>query len=205
MTKIIVPLPTSPFLAPGQVKGTQVVSREWQRFFTLLLEAVGGDTNIIIDTDVLVPPADPNTGIQTVGPFDLSGADAGEIEALRAQVNGLDPQATPPQGDALLVRFLSEVTPFGMPPTELGHLEAAKNAGYRIAASGNAVLVAGTVTVSNVNANSANEFLLTAKVVGGTQGILSVGTVTANVSFVINSSNAADTSTVSWCILKAIG
>jgi hypothetical protein len=73
-----------------------------------------------------------------------------------------------------------------------------------IVATGHATLVAGTVTVPNAFADSANEFQLTAKVVGGTQGILSVGTVVLNTSFVINSSNAADTSTVSWAIIQPI-
>lgn len=73
-----------------------------------------------------------------------------------------------------------------------------------IAATGNATLVAGTVTVNNVNADSANQFVLSVKVAGGTQGFLSVGTVVLNASFVINSTNAADTSTVSWAIIQPI-
>lgn len=74
-----------------------------------------------------------------------------------------------------------------------------------IVAFGNVDLVAGTATVNTAAANDANEFQLTAKAVSGSQGMLSVGTVIANTSFVINSSNAGDTSTVSWAILKPTG
>lgn len=69
---------------------------------------------------------------------------------------------------------------------------------------GQATLVAGTVTVSTTAVSSTtSRIFLTCAVVGGTQGILSVGAVTNATSFVINSSNAGDTSTVNWLILDA--
>jgi hypothetical protein len=43
---------------------------------------------------------------------------------------------------------------------------------------------------------------LTNSTVGGTVGTLSVGTITAGVSFVINSSSATDTSQVNWLIIN---
>ncbi len=67
---------------------------------------------------------------------------------------------------------------------------------------GRATLVAGTVTVSTTFASANCEFLLTHRVAGGTLGTLSVGTITAGDSFVINSSNAADTSEVTWILIK---
>lgn len=67
--------------------------------------------------------------------------------------------------------------------------------------AGKAVLVGGTVTVNNTKIAASSIVMLTAQVAGGVQGALSVGTVTAATSFVINSSNAADTSTVGWQIL----
>ncbi len=64
---------------------------------------------------------------------------------------------------------------------------------------GRATLVAGTVTVPCANVDSAlSEFTLTRRVAGGTVGDLSIGTVTTGVSFVINSSSATETSTISW-------
>lgn len=66
------------------------------------------------------------------------------------------------------------------------------------ASSGRAVLVAGTVTVNTGEVLTGDNILLTNVVVGGTVGVLSVGTIVNKTSFVINSSNAADTSTVYW-------
>lgn len=66
------------------------------------------------------------------------------------------------------------------------------------ALTGKAVLVAGTVTVSTVEVLTGDTILLTHVLVGGTIGIPSVGTIVNATSFVINSSNAADTGTVYW-------
>lgn len=71
-------------------------------------------------------------------------------------------------------------------------------AGTGFVATGSAVLIGGTVTVSSANVKSASIIFLTCLVAGGTQGFLSVGTITNGVSFVINSTNASDTSTISW-------
>lgn len=72
-------------------------------------------------------------------------------------------------------------------------------AGY----SGVETLVAGTVTVVNTNVPAAPAKILLSRVVaGGTLGHLSVGTVVANTSFVIDSSDAADTSQVLWVLIK---
>jgi hypothetical protein len=54
------------------------------------------------------------------------------------------------------------------------------------------------VTTTAVTASS--KILATTNTVGGTAGILTVPTRTAGVSFVITSTNAADTSTVDWAI-----
>ena len=67
---------------------------------------------------------------------------------------------------------------------------------------GTATLVAGTVTVNTTAVTAASVILATAKVVSGTQGILAISAQTAGVSFVITSSNVADTSTVNWTVLN---
>lgn len=64
--------------------------------------------------------------------------------------------------------------------------------------NGRAVLVAGTVTVSTAEVLSGDNIVLTRVVAGGTAGNLSVGTITAATSFVINSDNSSDTSTIYW-------
>jgi hypothetical protein len=66
--------------------------------------------------------------------------------------------------------------------------------------AGRAVLVGGTVTVSTTAVESNSLIQLTRCVTGGTVGHLSVGTVTADTSFVINSSSGTDTSTICWWV-----
>lgn len=70
--------------------------------------------------------------------------------------------------------------------------------------AGTATLTAGTVTVSSAAActiGTACTYQLTNCGTGGTVGVLSVGTITAGTSFVINSSSSTDTSTVCWEII----
>lgn len=72
---------------------------------------------------------------------------------------------------------------------------------------GVATLVAGTVTVTTSDITASSRVFLSVQVQGGTSGFLSLGTVTAGTSFVINSKDAAgtlvaDTSTVAWWIVE---
>lgn len=70
------------------------------------------------------------------------------------------------------------------------------------ATAGRNTLVAGTVTV-NTTAITANSIvLLTRNVAGGTVGDLSIGTRVAGTSFVINSANSLDTSSIGWMIIE---
>ena len=66
---------------------------------------------------------------------------------------------------------------------------------------GTATLVAGTVTVSSTEIQTGDTVMLTRKAIGGTVGQISLGTITNATSFVINSDNAADTSSVFWQIV----
>lgn len=83
---------------------------------------------------------------------------------------------------------------------------AARNPGATIAGyfveTGKAVLVGGTKTVTVADILSTDVILLTRQVTGGTVGNLSVGTVTEDTSFVINSDSATETSTISWAIVR---
>jgi len=67
---------------------------------------------------------------------------------------------------------------------------------------GTATLVAGTVTVSTTAALTASKIFVTVVTPGGVQGFLSVPTITNATSFVINSTSAAETSTVNWWIIN---
>jgi len=68
------------------------------------------------------------------------------------------------------------------------------------AENGTVALVAGTATVSSNIVPSGATISLTRQVTGGTVGHLTVGTITAGTSFVIDSSSATDTSTIFWKI-----
>lgn len=70
-----------------------------------------------------------------------------------------------------------------------------------VQASGVAQLVGGTATVNTPAANAANPILLTYYSLDGNVATLSYGTIVSGTSFVITSSNGADTNLVSWAIL----
>ncbi len=63
-------------------------------------------------------------------------------------------------------------------------------------------MTAGSITISTTAVAASSLIFLTHATVSGTQGILSVGTITAGTSFVINSSSALDVSTVNWWIIN---
>lgn len=63
-------------------------------------------------------------------------------------------------------------------------------------------MTAGSITISTTAVTANSLIFLTHATLGGTQGILSVGTITAGTSFVINSSSATDTGTVNWWIIN---
>lgn len=69
---------------------------------------------------------------------------------------------------------------------------------------GTAVLVLGTVTVSNTSVTANSRIFLTSQVDGGVIGSLRVSAKTVGTSFVITSSSALDTSTVAWMIVESI-
>jgi len=68
---------------------------------------------------------------------------------------------------------------------------------------GQAVLAAGTVTVNNTNITVADKIFLSVSLPGGTQGFLSYA-IAAGASFTITSTNALDTSTVEYFIVRQI-
>src|ERR1019366_7074511 len=65
--------------------------------------------------------------------------------------------------------------------------------------SGVAILTAGTVTVTSAKASAGNVILLTYYSIDGTLATVAYKTVVEATSFVIVSSNDADTNQVSWC------
>jgi flagellar assembly factor FliW len=69
---------------------------------------------------------------------------------------------------------------------------------------GVATLAAGTATVNTAAVKSNSRIMLTNQNPGGTVGFLHVSARTADTSFVITSSNAADTSDVAWVIINPL-
>lgn len=69
---------------------------------------------------------------------------------------------------------------------------------------GIAVLIAGTVTVSNTSVTANSRIFVTSQTDGGTPGGLRVSAKTVSTSFVIKSTSATDTSTVAWMIVESI-
>lgn len=78
------------------------------------------------------------------------------------------------------------------------------SAGTRNQPMGTAVLVAGTVTVTHTTVSANSRIIIWRQIAGGTLGHLSVGTITAGTDFVINSDNAADTSTIGYLVIEAL-
>jgi hypothetical protein len=70
------------------------------------------------------------------------------------------------------------------------------------ATMGTATMVGGTVTVSTTKVTANSRIFLTVDAPAGTLGSVYVSTRTASTSFVITSTSALDTSTVSWVILE---
>lgn len=68
--------------------------------------------------------------------------------------------------------------------------------------AGNAVLVAGTITVSNTTVTANTIVMLTRKTSGGTLGTAITYTVSAGASFTITSDSALDTSTFSYLLIE---
>ncbi len=67
---------------------------------------------------------------------------------------------------------------------------------------GTATLAAGTVTVANTSV-TANSKIFISDISGGANvGFLDIGVITAGVSFVVNSSNALDTSSFNYLIVE---
>lgn len=70
--------------------------------------------------------------------------------------------------------------------------------------AGVATLVAGTVEVATTAIKAGDKVRLTRQVTGGTEGHLTVGTVTAGTKFVIDSSSNSDTSQIFWEIVRPV-
>lgn len=70
------------------------------------------------------------------------------------------------------------------------------------ASVGSGTLASGTATILTTAVTASSLIFLTATSTSSNQGILSVGTLTAGTSFVVNSTNSLDTNTFNWWIVN---
>jgi len=99
---------------------------------------------------------------------------------------------TNPIGTVVLNNRTDRIDDAGTNSTKLGNIFS------NGPVSGKATLVAGTAKVNTAEVLPVDTITLTRSVAGGNVGHLSVGTIVAGTSFVINSSSPTDTSTIFW-------
>lgn len=135
----------------------------------------------------------------------LEGQGTGAVTSVSGTTNQIT--ATPSTGDVVLALAAPMTTPGAVSVTGNLTLNTAGNklnitTGTNASAGKSAAMTAGTITISTTAVTSSSLIFLTNAVVGGTPGILSVGTIVNGTSFVINSSSATDTSQVNWLIIN---
>lgn len=119
-----------------------------------------------------------------------SGDETAQLDLLSRSVDGSEPPSI-----NLRARLTSDDLRLGI---------ADDSAGARAQPMGTAVLVAGTVTVTHSTVTASSRIIIWRQVAGGTLGNLSVGAIVAGTSFVINSDNALDTSTVGYLVIEPL-
>lgn len=113
---------------------------------------------------------------------------------------GTESQATSLAGEIERLRFAIKEIKDSINGSSVAqwYTTAASGKYYR----GTAVLVAGTVTVSNTNVTANSIIELTGQNSSGTHGELTISARTAGTSFTISSSSGTDTRTVGWLMFE---
>lgn len=150
------------------------------------------------------------TGSSAVGMVDLSGTwnTSGSPTAIKLNITNTASGAA----SLLLDLQASTVSQFSVSKAGLLSTKAITMATASVFSvlsgtntrAGNAVLVAGTVTVSNTTVTANTLVMLTRKTSGGTLGTAITYTVSAGASFTINSDSALDTSTFSYFLIENV-
>lgn len=106
-----------------------------------------------------------------------------------------------PTFTALVEKIVSAIRTFTANVISVGNIKVDTTGADAMA--GRATLSGGTVTVATTKVKTGSIILLTP--IGATNaGLLSVGTITNNTSFVINSASGTDARVVCWTILEPI-
>ena len=171
-------------------------------------DAVSYAVNFRKSRGTVAAPTVITTGddLATISGFGYVGATNTYQEACRITFDSTGTISDSATGIGGIIRFLAATV--GAEPVECFQ---ARGGGISFpstgaaATVGNAVLVAGTVTVSTTAVNTADIVLLARKTSGGTLGTAITYTISDATSFTITSDSALDTSTFSWAIIKASG
>lgn len=184
------------------------VNRVWLKFFLNMFTLLGSGTTSITTEDLQLDPMSTNpTNIESL--LQELMVSLAPNQTFISETPDLSPQpaATQSQVDFdVFPSFTTGTFSEDVVSTSGDLIAQLPGKGLRIkegtnARMGRAVLAAGTITVSTTAVSSTSEIFLTNRITGGAIGSLSVGTVTAGTSFVINSTNVLDTSTVCWLIV----
>jgi hypothetical protein len=160
----------------------------------------GGWHLFIVDEKAITAPCE-NPGPGNVDPDTGGGGEVDEFnDKMALASNGTGTR------EVVSINSISQTTPGEFN----GGQTALENEGYSIKEGidwltanaikqrGTAVLVGGTVVVSNSQIEAASQIHVTTQTPGGTPGWLHISTRTAGTSFTILSSSGTDTSTVAW-------
>jgi hypothetical protein len=168
--------------------------------------------NTITNNTVTIFDPTPTTGFATLnlsataGPLDINiGSEVGGSSNFAIQNNTVGGNITlsvdPGTGEQAFVINGSDLTttlPQDLVMLPGAAIQIQHGSNQR---AGNAVLVAGTLEVSNSGVTANTIVMLTRKTAGGVIGDLTY-TLNAGTSFTINSANVADTSTVSYLLIE---
>lgn len=83
----------------------------------------------------------------------------------------------------------------------LDGLSGGGGGGTGFSETGTAVLVAGSVTISNANVASNSKIFVTCLASGGIRGLLTIANIIPGTSFDVVSSSDTDTSTIVWGLI----
>lgn len=183
----------------GKYAGQNAVNASYSNLFgfqtgqSFPLDTIGSN-NIIIGTNISLPNLAANS-------INIGGVLFGT--GTNYDISGY-PKIVPAVSGKIGIRV---VTPTDV--LDVAGNVSLVNAGNKIkiatgsnASVGTATLAAGTVTVNTTAVSSSSKIFVTVVSPSGTQGFLSVPTITDATSFVINSTSATETSTVNWWIVN---
>lgn len=183
---------------------TGEISRPWYLFLLSLFDVTGGGGSTLTLTDLQVEPVPQPVQLENikelVREFETQPTNSFVADELVKALQQLEVLPRPAENLPPDV-FYSPLPDIASLTEKVDSLTLAPVAQPTVAPmTGRAVLVGGTVVVSNPNVTDASNIFLTSQVSGGTSGALRISARTAGTSFTITSTSVLDTSTVAYLI-----